>query len=504
MNRIKPSSKRWGIVVGVDKYANANEFLCNLQGCVIDAHKMCDTMTNADCCGFLQDHVRLLENPCFDELEEAFADIGTQMSAGDELWFYFAGHGYSDRSRPRDNGYLLLTDARYDKRGFLRSEGSVSRYQLGDLVGQHIKADGVTVVFFLDCCCAASVGLNTGDRAVQESTELEDVAASFWEMGGRNLSYCSCDDEMKPMQLIRFFATGKHGRAHEDRDGGAFTKRLVEGLLGGTAGHPTTSEDTDIYVTAGALSLYVSAKTSAQGPKQDFSDPLYPLSISPEKKKARDHISALDCNVVEWLTTLKGCVHEKQFAERVMERVEDFKFAGVMRNVLRLVSDPNRPTTVKGDAAANLLKAFFTLRNLMERTSFDGSSVYAGINGGKDHARKTMSPSTLESSADRTPLTSRDRELLEDVEERLHDIDGDEVDLCEIGRKAQPAAAAALDVMARKRMRQMCGRQHYNPLYTPNEQAAWSMKARKGFSSVFEAAVYELVRDDKALALRKR
>ena len=96
--KMKPAQKRWGIVVGIDKYKHANEFLHDLQGCVIDAHKMYDTMTNKDCCGFIEDHVRLLENPDFDELEEAFAQIGARMRDGDELWFYFAGHGYSDKS----------------------------------------------------------------------------------------------------------------------------------------------------------------------------------------------------------------------------------------------------------------------------------------------------------------------------------------------------------------------------------------------------------------------
>ena len=503
MNRIKAPNKRWGIVAGVDKYENANEFLHDLQGCVIDAHRMYDTMTNKECCGFLEDHVQLLENPSFNELEEAFANIGARMASGDELWFYFAGHGYSDKSRPRDNGYLLLSGAKYDTRGFLRSEGSMSRYQLGDLVGQHIRVGGVTVVFFLDCCCAASVGLNTGDRAVAESTELEDIAASFGAMQGRDLAFVSHDDG-EPMQFMRFCATGKYGRAREDREGGAFTKRLVEGLLGGTNSHPTAFDE-DIYVTAGALGLYVSAKASEQNPEQEFANPMYPLSVSPDKKRMQEQIKALDSNVGKWLGNLKGCVHDKQFAERVLVKEEDFKFAGVMRNVLRLISDPKCPMTVAGEEAASLLKAFHTLRDLLEKTTDDGSKMRDGQNVEKRRVKMSAAkPMISGSSVVRAPLSSHDRDLLADVEERVRTVDGDEIDFSDIGRMPQPEAASALDAFARKRMRMLCGKDRVDSLFSSNERASWSMKARKGFASAFEAAVYELVRDDKALSQRGR
>lgn len=504
MNRIKPSSKRWGIVAGVDKYENANEYLRNLKGCVIDAHKMYDTMMNQDCCGFLENHVRLLENPRLDDLEEAFADVGTRMCVGDELWFYFAGHGYSDKKRKRDNGYLLLSGAKYDTRGFLRSEGSMSRDQLADIVGQHIKAGGVTVVSFLDCCCAASVGLAAGDRAVQETTELEDIATSFGAMPVRDLNLVSHDDCSEPMQFMSLCATGKYGRAHEDENGGAFTRRLVEGLMGGTSAHPTAFED--IYVTAGALGLYVGARMAEQGPKQNIADPMYPLSVSPDKKRIQDQIRALDGNVRKWLENFTGCVDDKQFAERVLVRAEDFEFAGIMRNVLRLVSDPNCTMKVGGEDAANLLKAFHVLKKLLDKAS-EGGLYDAHVASGHANLhpkRPVATPSAQDSPADKVPLTSHDRELLADVEDRLRDVDSEETDLSDLARKSQTGAAVALDMMARTRMRQMCGRARYAPLFLKNERDAWSMKARKGFSSAFEAAVYELVKDDKALAVRGR
>ena len=93
MTSIRSASKRWGIVVGVDEYANAGEYLHNLKGCVADARRMYDVMIDPDCCGFAEDHVTRLENPTYEEIEMAFEEVGGKMKKGDELWFYYAEIG---------------------------------------------------------------------------------------------------------------------------------------------------------------------------------------------------------------------------------------------------------------------------------------------------------------------------------------------------------------------------------------------------------------------------
>ena len=492
---MKAPQKRWGIVVGVDKYDNANEFLHNLQGCVVDAHEMYETMMNVDCCRFVKEHVKLLENPTYGDLEEAFVEVGASMGPGDELWFYFAGHGYSDKKR--SNGYLLLSGAKYDKRGFLRGEGSMSSGQLGDIVAEHITARGATVVLFLDCCCAASVALNTGDRAVHD-VELEDIATSF-----RDISLASCGEDVgEPVRLMSFMATGKYGRAHESCSGGAFTKRLIEGLLGGTKEHPTTYDS--FYVTAGALGVYLGAGTQMQCPTQNVADPMYPLSIAPKKKAAFEQMKVLDGNVGKWLMGLRGCMHDKQFAERVLAQVEHFEYDDVMCNVLRLVADPNCTMPVGGENAARLLEAFRVLKGLLEKDTSREQGVHLGSMEKKTARPPVPKPRIADGPEGGVPLSPRDRDILADVENRLREVDGDDGGLSGVGRMTQAEAASALDSIARRRMRVMCNRARYDALFSPNEQAKWSMNARDGFSSVFEAAVYELVRDDKALTSRSK
>jgi hypothetical protein len=484
--KIKSPQNRWGIVVGVDEYANANDFLHNLQGCVVDARRMYSVMTDPECCRFLEDHVRLLDdNPTFGDVEEAFAEIGEKMTRGDELWFYFAGHGYSEKKRHRDNGYLLLSGAKYDSRGFLRAEGSMSNSQLRDLVSEHVRADGATVVFFLDCCCAASVGLNTGDRAVVEATQLEDIATSFRDL----VPEVHGDDCAASLNLMSFMATGKYGRAQEDRNGGAFTTRLIEGLRGGTCAHPTVFES--YLVTAGALGTYLGATTTAQCPAQQVFNPMYPLSIAPEKKKAIDQIRELDGNVKRWLSELEGCVHDKQFAERVLVKEENFEFAGVMRNVLRLVSDPRCPFPVVGEHAASLLKAFRTLKDLLDRPP--ASEPPSGPR--PDQQRRRAKDDSAHSDES---LSHADWELLHDVERRLaragFDLDCD-------GLTTRAAAAEALNGIGRARLRSSIGSKAPVALLFPNrdERVGWGAKAKNGFSEL-EMAVYRLVEDDNVLA----
>jgi hypothetical protein len=136
-----------------------------------------------------------------------------------------------------------------------------------------------------------------------------------------------------------------------------------------------------------------------------------------------------------------------------------------------------------------LISAFCELRCLLGKKESDDRP---GISEPKPHGKLAK------------PLSSSDRSLLADVNDRLQSVDGEAVDILDLSCRSQIEAADALDKIARKRMRQMCSRIRYDSLYSKDERDKWSMKARKGFVSDFEASVYELVRDDKALARRRK
>ena len=164
----------------------------------------------------------------------------------------------------------------------------------------------------------------------------------------------------------------------------------------------------------------------------------------------------------------------------------------MLRNLMRLFSaDQNLSGQL--NEGAMLINAFTELKSLLEKKEPMGSV-------GTPNPPSDTKPQIKSAK----PLSSNDRELLADVNARLQEVDGEDVDILDASYRSQSEAAVALDKIARKRMRQMCGRVRYDSLYSKNERDRWSMNARKGFASAFEAAIYELVRDDKALASRKR
>ena len=497
MIKIRPSSKRWGIVIGVDEYKNAGKHLCNLKGCVVDARKMFSVMTDKECCGFEEGHVYLLENPTYADIESAFVELGDKMARGDELWFYYAGHGYSERRRDGVSGYLLPSDVKISENGKLSTHGCISHRGLRDeFISRNLFRGNITVVLFLDCCCAASVGLGDGSRCA--GTGMNELSEGF-EKSFRDLSVVtSGENDNWDFRYISFMATDKSGKAKEDESGGVFTKYLIDGLRGGYPGCTTVgSNTTDIYIRAGSLGVFLGAHVPNQPPLQDFYDMTYPLSVSSERQTIQKQIKQMNKHVSAWLMRMR---EEKlidkamrQFAEDVADESEscDFKYAGMMRNLMRLFSDPGQAFSMKLEEGAALIKAFYDLKNLLEHKD-SGEAV-------RQHQCHKLKSQTVRPKG-ANPLSPQDKELLADVDERIRAINGEGIKVPDVLRMSQEEAASVIDEFARKRLRLQCCKSRVLPLFSPNEQSAWSMKARKGFASVFEAAVYELVRDDKALA----
>lgn len=498
MTKIRQSSKRWGIVVGVDEYINECQHLRNLQGCVADANKMYRTMIDKDYCGFDEDHVRLLENPTYSQIEYAFKDLGSRMKKGDELWFYFAGHGYSERRRKGVSGYLLPSDIGFNDDGTLSTQSCISHDGLRDsFIDRHMGHGNITVVLFFDCCCAASVGLCDGSRAV--GVDEKEVSEGFKESFRDLEAIGPTEGGDWDFKYISFMATDKTGKAKEDSSGGVFTKYLIEGLKGGRPECSTVGPNTsDFYIRTGNLGVFLGNYVPNQPPLQDFIDTTYPLSVSKERKARQEQIRQMDKQVIGWLSKLKEeqllGKDARQFAEDIIydADVSDFRYAGMLRNLMRLFSvDQNLSGQL--NEGAMLINAFSELKSLLEKKEPMGSV-------GTPNPPSDTKPQIKSAK----PLSSNDRELLADVNSRLQEVDGEDVDVLDASYRSQAEAAEALDKLARKRMRQMCGRVRYDPLYSKNERDKWSMNARKGFASAFEAAIYELVRDDKALASRRR
>ena len=502
MTKLRPASKRWGIVVGVDEYVNAGEHLHNLKGCVADAREMFRVMTDKNVCGFLEDHVKLLiENPTYRAIESAFEEIGDKMARGDELWFYYAGHGYSERRRNGGvSGYLLPSDVELGNNGKLSARSCISHSGLrDDFVARYMEHGNITVVLFLDCCCAASVGLSDGNRGVCVSAN--EVAEGFKE-SFRDLDRVSVvggDGDDWDFKYLSFMATDQSSKAKEDSSGGLFTKYLIEGLKGGRADFPTFSRaGSDCCIRAGSLGMFLGRYVQSQPPRQEFDDMNYPLSVSSEKKALQMQMSQLDRQALDWLRAMgnerKIDRAARQFAEDVIEEAEasDFKYTGLMRNLMRLFGDPTYKLSRNLDEGAILVKAFYELKTLLE-----------GKNTGEKNNYAPEAPAPLDVSLTVAPLTTRDMKLLKEVAGRINRVDGClpiGFDLSKFGTMSQDEAAAKLDLFARERMRRLCGKAYRGMLYGKMERDRWHKKATDGaFDSELEKAVYRLICDDESL-----
>lgn len=502
MTGIKEVSKRWGIVIGVDTYANAGEHLRNLQGCVADANRMFQTMTDKNCCGFAEDNVVMLANPTYADIESAFEKVGAKMKRGDEFWFYYAGHGYSERRRNGVSGYLLPSDVKLNENGKLSTRSCISHSGLrDDFIARFLPEHGnITVVMFLDCCCAASVGLADGSRGA--SADVQEMSDGFTK-SFRDLGFLGnpedgdrdAEGDDWDFKYISFMATGKTDKAREDASGGVFTKYLIEGLKGGRPPKCSTTGVDDYFVRAGALGGFLGNYLPNQPPAQSVPDSTYPLSISREKKAKLEQEEKMDKEARAWLLKM-GEKHLRKeiqrFAENVVDKSEsgDFKHADLLRNLIHHFSVPS-VSPIGLDVVAELIKAFYEMKKLLEGKNAPDTKVPQQ----KDPPRpSSVRPVCAPSGADR--LSMRDRELLADVAYRLGSDDLESV-------TTQQEAVVALNEAARKWVRNACLR-NYQPLYTSNERAKWSNQEGKGFDSLVESAVRELVLDDAALAARKR
>lgn len=131
------ANRRWALVVGVDGYQNRED----LKKARNDAQAVSQALTGL---GF---EVRTLYDPTRRDMNGAVSTIANQIDPGDEVLFYFAGHGVEVDGR----NFLLPSD--------------VPMINLGDesyLTGESIAADRVldtfqkrgarTTVMILDAC----------------------------------------------------------------------------------------------------------------------------------------------------------------------------------------------------------------------------------------------------------------------------------------------------------------------------------------------------------------
>ena len=212
------SSKRWALIVGVDKYKDKQ--IGSLNGADNDAKSLADALIQH--AGFLADQVVLLATNQPEERQPTRVNIFRRLSnlkslvpKDGLLLVAFAGHGIERNAK----AFLLPSDAQFsDDIVFLEETAlSVTR------IMEYIRATAVQqVVLVLDACRNDPAG--RGDSA-NNLTETYTHAFNF---------------DLRNSEVTAFatlYATGVGERAYEysEKQQGYFTWAIVEGLKGAAA-----------------------------------------------------------------------------------------------------------------------------------------------------------------------------------------------------------------------------------------------------------------------------
>jgi hypothetical protein len=104
-DRINSESKYYGLIIGIDKYADPN--IPDLDNPVKDAEKLSRTLIGNFT--FDQENVKVLKNPKRGEIINELDQLRRKVTQDDNLLIFYAGHGYWDQDG--GIGYWLPSDA---------------------------------------------------------------------------------------------------------------------------------------------------------------------------------------------------------------------------------------------------------------------------------------------------------------------------------------------------------------------------------------------------------
>jgi hypothetical protein len=204
----------------------------------------------------------------------------------DVAYVFFSGHGAVKNGR----GYLLPSNGRLEDP---RAEGIRFDEFRQEIVS---TVDARAIVFFIDACHAAAMGVE-GGRAKGEA----DVATALTAEWDR---YFSRPGQTDDPRSIAFWATGSGQLAYEDSihlRHGVFTHFLLQGLRG-AAETRTAGAYGDGWIRVGELAQYVTQRVGAysrdtfhhpQDPRisadADFEFPLAAAPLAPRPRLSDSH-----------------------------------------------------------------------------------------------------------------------------------------------------------------------------------------------------------------------
>lgn len=468
--------KRKALFIGIDEYEGGLQPLscaCN------DARDLCEYFKRR---GY---EAEVLKYADVLGVRQAIMKITADLQPDDVFLLFFAGHGFTV-NKDKDEDRRLAT-SRDVKEQLEDGDGGISLRRLKKLTGK----GGYSRIFILDAC-QTKINTQKTERAVDNST-VEKSAFTQRDLLAISSVVRSKDDSRDTAPFLIINSCDVGDVAYELDHNGLFTKSLIETLdnMEANGESPLFNDDFVARVSANMTKMGNGLRQKPTLiPSDNFGET--PLRIFPVEFKYSE-------NVKKMLNGLDDgkYLDVKRFAVDVMLGRAKFRHHEVLRNLLRLISDPSKCLVpIQSDDVALLLEAFFDLKELLEKPirmpPADDSFL-------KQEPRKKGI-----NIAEGERISSEDQNSLDELESKLEDADGSDYGISKLASMSCSEAVAELNAIARVRLRKYCsGSIPYRTLYGSNDRAKWKNRADEGLSAVGNA-IYEFILDDECLESRRK
>jgi hypothetical protein len=171
---------RYAIIVGISDYPGAGS---DLQYCDDDANAIYDALTTLY--GYSPDNIHLLLNmdASFTAIQGAINDTKSQAEAGDEVVFFFSGHGTSGRANDGDNEKIDEAIVSHDG----NPSGSLVAIWDGQLKAWFSGFNTSRIIFIFDSCLAGGMtDLRSPGRVINMACSESGVSYEYdWCKNGQ-------------------------------------------------------------------------------------------------------------------------------------------------------------------------------------------------------------------------------------------------------------------------------------------------------------------------------
>jgi hypothetical protein len=172
-DRLSNNAKKYAIVIGINDYPGTGS---DLQYTVADAHEMTNVLLNT----YEFDNVIELTDAAATKtaISEAIADVKTSTKSGDEVVFFFSGHGAKGKADDGDKNNV-------DQSIVVQENGQFAFIWDGELVQWFRGFSTNRIIFVFDSCLAGGISVLKADgRVVCMASTINSMSLEGAAWGG--------------------------------------------------------------------------------------------------------------------------------------------------------------------------------------------------------------------------------------------------------------------------------------------------------------------------------